>query len=173
MKKASKLFALTSLMALFVSSFLMVGCKKSENTPTCSDGIKNQNEVDLDCGGSCQPCAIKYPEWGLHGLNLLFGNDTLWLPGTGNSFMAVVPEGSSLKIELSLISGFGWGYYLDSKVGWAISKYSNNMQTFDILNPGTSEVKIIRNSEADSGVILIKFFENSISETRRKILIWN
>ena len=25
-------------------------------TPTCSDGIKNGNELDIDCGGSCGPC---------------------------------------------------------------------------------------------------------------------
>ena len=29
-------------------------CKLEE---TCSDGIKNQNETDVDCGGSCQACA--------------------------------------------------------------------------------------------------------------------
>ncbi|KKP88038.1 MAG: hypothetical protein UR92_C0014G0001, partial [Candidatus Nomurabacteria bacterium GW2011_GWA2_35_80] len=26
--------------------------------PTCSDGIKNQNEVDTDCGGVCVACAV-------------------------------------------------------------------------------------------------------------------
>ena len=25
--------------------------------PTCGDGIKNGSETDVDCGGSCQPCA--------------------------------------------------------------------------------------------------------------------
>jgi plastocyanin len=25
-------------------------------TPTCSDGARNGNESDLDCGGSCSPC---------------------------------------------------------------------------------------------------------------------
>ena len=29
-------------------------CKVAE---TCSDGIKNQDETDVDCGGSCQACA--------------------------------------------------------------------------------------------------------------------
>ncbi|MDP3027590.1 MAG: hypothetical protein Q8N63_07840 [Nanoarchaeota archaeon] len=27
-----------------------------ESCPTCSDGIKNQNEEDIDCGGSCPLC---------------------------------------------------------------------------------------------------------------------
>jgi len=26
-------------------------------TPTCSDGIRNQHESDVDCGGPCNPCA--------------------------------------------------------------------------------------------------------------------
>ncbi|HLC66749.1 MAG TPA: hypothetical protein VJK52_03870, partial [Candidatus Nanoarchaeia archaeon] len=26
-------------------------------TPTCEDGIKNQDETDVDCGGICDPCA--------------------------------------------------------------------------------------------------------------------
>jgi hypothetical protein len=26
-------------------------------TPTCSDGVKNGTESDVDCGGSCAPCA--------------------------------------------------------------------------------------------------------------------
>ncbi len=26
--------------------------------PTCMDGIKNQNETDIDCGGMCGPCAV-------------------------------------------------------------------------------------------------------------------
>ncbi|HCY17918.1 MAG: hypothetical protein UR62_C0012G0039 [Candidatus Nomurabacteria bacterium GW2011_GWF2_35_12] len=33
-------------------SFVLVGV-----TATCSDGIKNQNEVDTDCGGNCAACA--------------------------------------------------------------------------------------------------------------------
>jgi len=27
-------------------------------TPTCTDGVKNQNEEGIDCGGSCTACAI-------------------------------------------------------------------------------------------------------------------
>jgi hypothetical protein len=27
------------------------------STPTCTDGVKNGPETDIDCGGSCQPCA--------------------------------------------------------------------------------------------------------------------
>jgi hypothetical protein len=53
---------------------------------TCFDGIKNQDELQVDCGGSCSACSIEYPETGTYWLNLLFGNDTLLVSGTGNSF---------------------------------------------------------------------------------------
>jgi hypothetical protein len=37
-----------------------ISCKKKSSTiaETCSDGIKNQNETEIDCGGSCSPCPI-------------------------------------------------------------------------------------------------------------------
>ncbi len=28
-------------------------------TPSCEDGIRNQNEEQIDCGGPCKPCPIK------------------------------------------------------------------------------------------------------------------
>lgn len=30
--------------------------------PSCSDGIKNQNETDIDCGGVCSSCELARPE---------------------------------------------------------------------------------------------------------------
>jgi len=30
-----------------------------QGEPTCFDGRKNQNEVEIDCGGSCELCAIR------------------------------------------------------------------------------------------------------------------
>jgi len=32
---------------------------KEEEKPSCSDGIKNGDEKDVDCGGSCSPCSVK------------------------------------------------------------------------------------------------------------------
>ncbi len=47
--------------ALTISATFFAGCKKEDddnnnNTATCSDGIKNQNETDVDCGGVCAAC---------------------------------------------------------------------------------------------------------------------
>ncbi|MBI2967542.1 MAG: hypothetical protein HYY40_06990 [Bacteroidetes bacterium] len=36
----------------FISVMATTGCKKE----TCTDGIKNQNETDIDCGGNCTAC---------------------------------------------------------------------------------------------------------------------
>jgi len=30
----------------------------SDPTPTCDDGVQNGDETDVDCGGSCDPCAV-------------------------------------------------------------------------------------------------------------------
>jgi len=34
----------------------IAGCGKEENKGTCSDGIKNQDETGIDCGGTCGEC---------------------------------------------------------------------------------------------------------------------
>ncbi len=35
----------------------LAGCGGSGAGETCSDGARNQNETDVDCGGVCEPCA--------------------------------------------------------------------------------------------------------------------
>jgi hypothetical protein len=80
---------------------------------------------------------------------------------------------SSLKIEMNLISGDGWVYSQSTNVGWSISIYSNGSQTFDAINGGTTELNISKIwMGSGSGTILIKYFENGTTETKRKLLIW-
>lgn len=50
--KSLKLFGMMVLLA----SLVMVSCGKEEDKGTCSDGIKNQDETDIDCGGACSAC---------------------------------------------------------------------------------------------------------------------
>lgn len=50
--KALKLFAL----GLFVAGLTFTACKDEESTGTCSDGLKNQDETAVDCGGVCTAC---------------------------------------------------------------------------------------------------------------------
>jgi hypothetical protein len=50
--------------------------------------------------------------------------------------------GSSLKIEMKLISGDAWFFLQSTNVGWSISIYSNGSQTFEAVNAGTTEISI-------------------------------
>ncbi|MFC1704835.1 hypothetical protein ACFLZ6_00730 [Nanoarchaeota archaeon] len=45
----------TILATILIISLLMTGCAVKD-TETCSDEIMNQDESDIDCGGSCSPC---------------------------------------------------------------------------------------------------------------------
>ena len=51
------------LIAVTAILFSINSCKKSssdeddkQTTPTCSDGIQNQGETGIDCGGPCPAC---------------------------------------------------------------------------------------------------------------------
>ncbi|MCZ4408800.1 BACON domain-containing protein [Cryomorphaceae bacterium 1068] len=49
-----------------LGAILLGGCSKDEDddnvgSGTCSDGIQNQNETDVDCGGICSPCSMVQP----------------------------------------------------------------------------------------------------------------
>ncbi|MGB4959932.1 MAG: hypothetical protein WBO36_10685 [Saprospiraceae bacterium] len=52
--KSLKLFGLLVLFA----SVVMISCGKEEDKGSCSDGIKNQDETDIDCGGVCTACLV-------------------------------------------------------------------------------------------------------------------
>lgn len=41
---------------MLFASLLVIGCSKEENKGTCSDGIQNQDETGIDCGGVCGAC---------------------------------------------------------------------------------------------------------------------
>lgn len=50
--KTLKLFGMMMLFA----SVIMVSCGKEDDKGTCTDGVKNQDETDIDCGGVCTAC---------------------------------------------------------------------------------------------------------------------
>jgi hypothetical protein len=54
MKSSKALFAAIVFITVFALS-LLNACKKDEST-SCSDGIKNQDETGIDCGGVCSAC---------------------------------------------------------------------------------------------------------------------
>jgi uncharacterized protein (TIGR02145 family) len=53
-----KILVVCAFAALTV---IYLGCKK-ETRASCSDGIKNGTETDIDCGGSCSPCTADTPK---------------------------------------------------------------------------------------------------------------
>lgn len=58
MKKLTSL-SMGMLLCVIACSVIYYGCKKKDETPaaTCSDGIQNQGETGVDCGGPCTACA--------------------------------------------------------------------------------------------------------------------
>lgn len=47
------------LAAVAVVSYAIFTLGSSVGKPSCSDGIQNQDETGVDCGGSCSPCIIQ------------------------------------------------------------------------------------------------------------------
>ncbi len=49
---------LPGFAALFLLSFFITSCLNDDNLipPNCFDGILNNGEFDVDCGGTCDPC---------------------------------------------------------------------------------------------------------------------
>lgn len=186
------IFNMKTIITYILLSIILLSCQKSNSDctngiidgtetgvdcggdcavcETCCDQIKNQNEVQVDCGGNCTPCPIEYPENGHYGVNLLHGNDTIYTDGEGNSFKAIIPEGSSLKIRLKLLSGDVWYYGVNTNIGWTISDYINGEQTFDAINGGETQLKVMDCCNGYSS-ILISYFENGDTITKEKILI--
>lgn len=64
--KSRILIGSVALLLAVTFTFTYVGCKKEEEkttttvTPTCSDGIQNQGETGVDCGGPCAACAAAH-----------------------------------------------------------------------------------------------------------------
>ncbi len=47
---------------IFLGIFGAVSYWRFRAPPTCSDNIKNQDELAVDCGGPCGPCELKNPK---------------------------------------------------------------------------------------------------------------
>jgi len=60
MKRTSKqiVFSLLYIVIFFLIG-LGIWSVLTKQTPTCSDGIKNQTETGVDCGGGCISCELK------------------------------------------------------------------------------------------------------------------
>jgi hypothetical protein len=154
------------LIPLMVFSVTFFSCKK-EAEPNCTDGIQNQDEVYVDCGGACNACPIDYPDNGPWGTNILKGSDSLFLSPGDYSFKATVPPGSSLSVKATIVSGDIWLYGTNN--GWSVGVPSTS-QTFDVAGSGTAE--LLFNLSTGSGVTLLEIFENESTQARERVLVW-
>lgn len=176
------------LVFLFVP-VLLFSCKQ-----TCTDGVQNQNETAVDCGGDCQicqtcfdgelnngealidcggdycnPCGIQYDSVGTYGLNVLYGGDSLNLTNDTYSFQAFVPDGSILKIKLYAVVG-GWFYTMPQN--WSVGPYTST-QEFTVTNPGNAECGLDLSQSAVNSEFVIQYFENGQTVTKQKVITLN
>ena len=71
-RKATYIISLLFILISIISVILYLALNKK---PTCFDGIQNQGEVGVDCGGSCVIlCRVQYTNpvviWGPRGVKL-------------------------------------------------------------------------------------------------------
>lgn len=102
------------LTLVIVASTMFAGCKKDSaddgntntTTETCSDGIKNQNETDIDCGGVCPACPL--PSFNMTVNGAAWAADTLFcdtslVGGNIRTFINAqkISNGTSLQLGFS------------------------------------------------------------------------
>lgn len=177
-----KQFLSVTFILFALTTILFYGCKKKETEPTatCSDGIQNQNETGIDCGGSCSPCPIVYPKGGYYGANLL-QTDTMSIVSSGSfgniqeydySFRAELPLNTSVKIILTNQTPTTGNWVLDiiTTQGWGID---NKDQTKYILYGDGQIVCDLKMYFMDRGTAKIEIFENGASTAKRtKTITW-
>ncbi len=61
-KRATKRIVIALVLVFILAGFAFLIYYLSQPSPTCSDGIQNQGEEDVDCGGPCSPCALVHIE---------------------------------------------------------------------------------------------------------------
>lgn len=119
----------------------------SEARPSCSDKIKNQNEIDIDCGGVCGICFDSDNDGIVDMYDKLYGNSSNI---TTNFGLILVFIGNSLNIT----KRFNTNQLIDFKKNNKSILYFN----FDFSLKTLNLSKIIINKQTDNktGYILVK-----------------
>jgi hypothetical protein len=162
-----------TILLLTLPFLFLTSCKKE----TCEDGIKNQDETDIDCGGVCSLCPITYPDNGHYGVNILDVSTTTFYLAPEYSLHAQLPAETSIRIEFtntsSNILSEIWWLQPSSNVNLIVSNYneSTGVQTFESV-AGALEIDL-RMSFSGSGTATIEVYENdATSPTRTKLINW-
>lgn len=125
---------LALLTLLFIISW---GCNQvdtavSDPVPDCYDGILNQGEFDIDCGGPCPPCQPKLTAK-VNGMNWESqGSVTSQINGTGTSIL-ISSGNSNSNMSLIYTGPFVTGTFNLSGALYTITATSTNYTT----NTGT------------------------------------
>lgn len=107
--------SLQRIIPTLVFGFLVVSCSKDSPSPevptddgptaTCSDGIRNGDELGIDCGGACSDCVSEDPSELGGTINEEFTLDAS-ITYTLNSALVVrdggtllIPEGTTIQVE--------------------------------------------------------------------------
>jgi hypothetical protein len=118
--------------------------------PTCSDGVKNQGEEDIDCGGPCTPCGyvavkgrILYQEADGNGRPILDSSgNPIFKPARFLKFEIMIPTlvymsdcvnpDCSEIVTYSIIEEKGHGPYLTDHLGYFSQTFPRNIIAGDI-----------------------------------------
>lgn len=193
MKLSRFLFILFSCVWLLVT-----GCNRRRSYPQCRDGIQNQNETAVDCGGVCSPCAscndgiqnqdeigvdcggpcnvcpVSYPVSGLYGTNILGPYSAGIYSGNSCSASAEVSANASLRVVIKNMSddNSSWTYKPVSVRGWAIDAYNPASKSQQLIAIGkkSCHVELIFTGKGSAD---IEFYENgAVTPTFKRHVYW-
>jgi hypothetical protein len=129
-----KLLLLMSVVFFVGTTIIYYSCKKKETktnqtNETCSDGIKNQGETDIDCGGPCTVCQIST----FNNIVIGSGGATGYLFASAqNGQKFKISEGSANQAVIDIV------YYLNADDGPTLASpdntYVNTLTSYGVNN---------------------------------------
>ena len=144
--------------------------------PTCTDGIKNQNETEIDCGGICG--GVCYPDNGAYGVNILNMNTTTFTSGVDYSLHATMPLTGIVQAKFQLegpdfATTERWSWVAGTDQNLSIDDYdeSTGGQEFMSNGMGNIELKMIFTG---TGSATVSIYEGGWpTPVRVKYISWN
>ena len=125
------------LFILLLAGFIFHSCTKNDPPvmENCFDGIKNQNEVDVDCGGICFPCP-KVMKAKINGND--WQADTAKIKGSYNDGATTFQlSGSTENIYPQISLVYLGALTLGSHARDHSTSFSNGLSGFVVFNSGT------------------------------------
>lgn len=125
----TKLLSLLSVFIFF--SFAIISCSKDEDEettpePSCSDGIQNQGEAGVDCGGPCALCTS-------HDLcNGISSSSYLPLADGNHWGMKLTPQGYVINANVSGTQVINSVTYIKLNYNTSYTKYLRVLSNGDI-----------------------------------------